>query len=74
MQIIPTHTPNAKIYGEDIIVRVQDDLDIRMSLHEAMAFASSVMRQTNIAIERSRHVQPDEAVIIAFPSHMARRA
>ena len=74
MQIIPTHAPNAKLHGENIIVRIQDDVDIRMTLHEAMAFAQGIMARAREAIEESRYIEPDEAQIIAFPVHAARRA
>lgn len=74
MQILPTQTPNAKMHGEDIVVRIQDDIEIRMTLHEALAFTIEVQRCAGAALEASRHIQPDPCQIIAFPSLKGRSA
>ena len=74
MQIIPTIKPVAKMQGEDIVIPVQEDVAIRLTLHEAMALAQSVMGQARDAIQASRYIEPTEAQIIAFPVHAARRA
>lgn len=74
MQIIPTIAPNAKMHGEDIVVRVQDDIDIRMTLHEALSFSMSIQKVAREALQASRYIEPTEAQIIAFPTRTARRA
>ena len=74
MQIIPTIKPVAKMHGEDIVIPVQEDVTIRLSLNEAMSLAQSTMRQVREALETARFVKADEAQIIAFPVHAARRA
>lgn len=74
MQIIPTIAPNAKMHGEDVVIRVQDDIDIRMSLHEALSFSMSVQKVAREALQASRYIEPIEAQIIAFPTRAAGRA
>ncbi|MBY6015126.1 hypothetical protein KUV75_09470 [Qipengyuania gaetbuli] len=74
MQIIPTLKPIANMHGEDIIVPIQEDVSICLTLHEATALFMSVSHLVREALEASRYIEPTEAQIIAFPTRTARRA
>ena len=73
MLLIPTTTPNAKFANEQITVAIQDDIQLRMTLHEAVRFAQSIMTEAKNAIHASRFVEPELCEVIPFPSKLARR-
>ena len=74
MLLIPTVAPKANFANEHITVAIQEDVQLRMSLHDSINLAQSVMREARDAIQTSRFVEPEECAIIAFPFQAARRA
>lgn len=74
MLLIPTVNPRAKFDDEKLTVAIQEDVQLRMTLHEAINLAQSIMREVKPAIQASRYVEPKECAIIAFPTHATRRA
>lgn len=70
MQLIPTVVTLARFDGEHVIIPIQEDVQLRLSVHEAMSLGQSAIRASRGAIDRSR----SQAEIIAFPHRAAGRA
>ncbi len=68
MQLTLTTSPVATRDGEHIIIPVQDDVALRLTVHEAMRLGQSACREASKAVIEARYIEPTECEIVAFPA------
>lgn len=68
-----TAPPVATFEGDRIICNVQDDVQISMTVHEAMRLARSLQGVATIAITNAAIEEP-ACEVIAFPAAKVRKA
>ena len=74
MQITPTTAFAATRDDQHIIIEVQKDVQLRLTVHEAMHLGRSASRAAALAMEEARHIEPQECEVIAFTRRAAGRA
>lgn len=74
MQITPTTAFAATRDDQHIIIDIQKDVQLRLTVHEAMHLGRTATRAAAQAMDAARFIKPDKCEVIALPSNRTRRA